>query len=212
MTEPSAGWVALSTGSAGWPWPDESWGLGPIYGDGGWCRGCGTPLVEQSGPLIIRKFPTADVWTPNWRHDVVCVSERVAVDISGRFNVELGEVHKPRTGPTGARQILPVQTGVQWYRQADLASPIRALHGEHHGDRMGASCGTCDRWRWLPISVGAAPIAASALAESSDVIVSPEVFGAGMKSFRHMLFRRPLAETLAAASPRSCRLVEVEIS
>lgn len=79
-----------------------------MYGEDGWCRGSGTPLVDQSGALVMQgtKFPRADVWMPNWLFDVVCVSERVAADISERFNVDLGEVHKPRKGPTGSWQIL----------------------------------------------------------------------------------------------------------
>lgn len=22
----------------GWPWPEDSWGLSPMYGEDGWCR------------------------------------------------------------------------------------------------------------------------------------------------------------------------------
>jgi hypothetical protein len=32
---------------------------------------------------------------PNWLYDVICVSAQVAADISERFNVDLGDVHKP---------------------------------------------------------------------------------------------------------------------
>lgn len=158
------------------------------------------------------KFPTADVWMPNWLYDVVCVSERLAADISNRFNVQLGEVHKPRTGPARARQILPLQTGRSWHRDNELAVAVRARHSEHDRDRTGSSCETCGRWKWLPVSENEAPIMASALLASSDVLASPEVFGDGLKSFRHLLFRRPLGETLVASSARNWALVEVEIN
>lgn len=112
VREPSADWVALSPRfTSGWPWAEDSYGLGPIYRDDGWCRGCcGTPLVEQSGALVIQgsKLPSAEVWMPNWLFDVVCVSAAMAYDIEGRFATHLGEVHKPRKGPAGVTQILPL--------------------------------------------------------------------------------------------------------
>jgi len=187
-----------------------------MYGDEGWCRGCGTPLSEQTGALVIQssKFPSADVWMPNWRYDVVCVSARVAADITERFSVDLGEVHKPRKGPTGVKQVLPAQTVEPWHRHEELARAVRARHrhSEHDGERTGSSCGQCSRWKWLPVSEDEAPIAASALVSTSDAIASPEAFGDGLKSFRHLLFRRPLGETLVAAAPRNWDLVEVEIN
>lgn len=215
MREPSADWVALSPRfTPGWPWPEDSYGLGPMYGDDGWCRRCGTPLVEQAGALVIqgRKFPSADVWMPNWLYDVVCVSARLAADITERFTVDLGEVHKPRIGPTGVKQLLPAQTVEPWHRHEELARAVRARHSEHDGDRTGSSCRLCGRWKWLPVSESEVPITASALVSTSDVIASPETFGDGMKSFRNLLFRRPLGETLVAASPRNWDLVEVEIN
>lgn len=185
-----------------------------MYGEGGWCRGCGTPLVDQSGALVMQgtKFPTADVWMPNWLFDVVCVSERVAADISERFNVDLREVHTPRKGPTGSWQILPVLTAESWHPREELSFAVRARHSKYEGVRTGSTCGTCDRWKWLPVSENEAPILGSAAMANSDVIASPETFGDGLKSFRHLLFRRPLGETLVTASPRNWDLVEVQIN
>lgn len=148
---------------------------------------------------------------PNWRFDVVCVSERLAAEISERFNVDLGEVHKPRKGPTGVQQILPVTTVESWHRHEELALAVRARHSEHEGERTGSSCRDCGRWKWLPVSENEAPMVGSALVATSDVIASPETFGDGLRSFRHLLFRRPLGETLVTASPRNWDLVEVEI-
>ena len=68
------------------------------------------------------------------------------------------------------------------------------------------------RWKWLPVGDDEVPIAASALVSTSDALASPEVFGDGLNSFRHLLFRRPLGETLLAASPRNWNLIEVEIN
>jgi len=155
------------------------------------------------------KFPTADVWMPNWLFDVVCVSACVAEEVRGQFNVTLREVRKPRTGPTGAQQLIPVRTRGAWYRPADLEDAIHSRHGQLSGDRTGGTCAGCGRWKWLPVMVGDVPVQASALSTSSDVIASPESFGDGLMSFRHLLFRRPLAELLVAKNPRSWSLLEV---
>lgn len=210
----SGEWVALSPRfTPGWPWPEDSYGLGPIYGDDGWCRRCGTPLVEQRGSLVMQgsKFPRADVWTPNWLFDVVCVSAAVAADIQTRFVVDLAEVHKASTGPTGAQQLRPTQTAERWHRPEDLSAAVRARHAPHYGDRVGALCGGCGRWKWLPVNETDVPVLGDALESSSDVIASPEVFGAGLVAFRHVLFRRQLGETLAGASPRDWDVMNVMI-
>lgn len=115
-----------------------------MCGDDGWCRGCGTPLVAQSGPLIMQgsKFPSAEVWMPNWLFDVVCVSEHLAADIEKRFKVDLGEVRKPRSGATGSRQILPTQMVEPWHRHEDLAFAVQTRHSKYSDDRTGSTCET----------------------------------------------------------------------
>lgn len=215
VLETPTDWVALSPEfTPGWPWPEDSYGLGPMYGDDGWCRGCGTPLVEQSGCLVIqgRKFPSADVWMPNWLFDVVCVSAVVAAEINERFVVELGDVHKPRQGPTGVKQLRPSQTIESWHPPQALAEAVRTRHGHHSGDQTGASCDRCGCWKWLPVSEDEASIRAMALQSTADVIASPEVFGDGLQSFRHVLFRRRLGEVLVRASPRHWSIVEVQVT
>lgn len=87
---------------------------------------------------------------------------------------------------------------------------MRARHSECHNDQTGAQCVTCGRWKWFPVGEHEASIEASALVSDSDVIASPDVFGDGLNSFRHLLFRRPLGETLVAASPRNWDLIEVQ--
>lgn len=171
------------------------------------------PLVEQTGPLFVQgsKFPSAEVWMPNWLFDVVCVSAQLAASLVERFALDLREVHKPRTGPAGAMQMLPTRTAEAWHRPDELAQAIRARHSEDTGERTGSTCPQCRHWRWLPVGEQEAPVRAGSVASTSDLIASPEVFGSGLGCFRHLLFRRALGETLVAASPRNWDLVEVEI-
>lgn len=55
------------TRNSGWPWPEDSWGLDPMFGEDGWCRSCGVPRRPQSGSLVLqRKGAVAEgVWIPN---------------------------------------------------------------------------------------------------------------------------------------------------
>lgn len=207
-------WVALTTKfTPGWPWPESSWGLDPRFGPDGWCRACGTPLHEQTGPLTIQgsKFPTADVWMPNWSFDVVCVSAAVAETVSAGYRVRLSAVHQPRTGSTGVKQLIPEVTSTNWYDAALLKAVIPGKHP--HDDAAGSTCPSCARWRWLPLLEGDVPIRSAALARvRSDVISSPEWFGSGWSSMRHLLFRRALAEVLVGANPKHWSIVEVELA
>ena len=205
MTVNAAEWVGLTSRfTPGWPWPPDSYGLDPMFGPEGWCRGCGTPLVEQSGALVLegRKFPTAAVWVPNWRFDVVCISAELASEVASRFRVDLGDVHKPRTGPTGAKQLRAAVTSHAWYDPENLAKAVVAHHHRFEGERTGTTCARCARWKWLPVAEHEAPIIGAALDSDRDLIASPEVFGDGLQSFRHLLFRKELAEYIVAAAPR----------
>jgi hypothetical protein len=188
--------------------------MDPMYGEDGWCRACGTPLRPQSGSIFIQgsKFPTANVWMPNWQFDVVCVASDVADQIQRSFNVRFGEVYTPRQGATGVKQILAEPTTEPWFEPGDLKAAVRARHRDHDGDRTGSTCGTCHRWKWLPVSEDAAPILAQSVASESDVIASPESFGDGLNSFHMLLFRRPLAELLLAVARRNWDLVEVKLT
>ena len=105
-----------------------------------------------------------------------------------------------------------MQTVEPWHRPEELAHAVVARHGQYSGDQTGSACERCDRWKWLPVSEKDEPIVGSALASTADVIASPETFGDGLMSFRHVLFRRQLGETLVAASQRNWKLVEVQIS
>lgn len=207
-----AEWVGLTSRfTPGWPWPTDSWGLDPMYGPDGWCRACGTPLAPQMGHLTIQGagFPTARVWTPNWHFDAVCITADVAHEVRNRFSVQLRDVHKPRKGQTGVMQLLPEVSPIAWYDPADLASAVVARHERYSGAQSGATCTACQRWRWLPILVGEAPIRPDALDAETDVICSPEYFGDGCMSFRHVLFRTALADLLVQANPRTWSKIEI---
>ena len=47
------------------------------------------------------------------------------------------------------------------------------------------------------------------LPDDSDLVASPEIFGDGWKTFRHLLFKRALADYLVSANPRVWSIVEL---
>ena len=73
----------------GWPWPEDSWGLTPMFGEYGWCRSCGVPTHPQTGPLVLqRKGMKVDGgWVPNWQFDAICLERSVAAEASSRFEL-----------------------------------------------------------------------------------------------------------------------------
>lgn len=213
-----SGWARLSARfTPGWPWPEESWGMDPMYGPEGWCHACGTPVHEPTGPLVMqgRKFPTAEAWTPNWLFDTVCISASLAAHIDDRFDVAFGEVHKPRTGDTGVRYLIPEQTVDSWYDAEFLDREVRVNRfsfGPPQRDSAGATCAKCHKWRWMPWAGGGAPVHAAAICADSDVLASPEIFGDGSMTYRHLLFRLPLAQLIASSAPRLWNLEVVAIA
>ena len=109
------------------------------------------------------------------------------------------------------KQMRPAVTKRAWHDPEDVGRAVVARHGNDYADQAGAACEGCQRWRWLPVSVFETPVMAAALADPGDVIASPETFGAGLNSFRHVLFRRALGQLLFDASPQNWRLAEVEM-
>lgn len=207
-----SGWVALDFRfSPGWPWPERSWGLDPMYGEDGWCHSCGTPNRDQTGHLTLQGsgFPSASAFIPNWQSNAICLDAAIAQEVANRFNVVMREVHKPRTGGTGVQQLLPSITTEAWYDREALRRAVVARHGDHNGDTPGATCSGCSRWRWLPLSEWEVAPQPSALDGPTDLIASPETFGDGWKTFRHMLLSRALGEALVAANPRTFSIREV---
>jgi hypothetical protein len=185
----------------GWPWPEDSWGLTPMYGPDGWCKGCGVPLHQQTGSLVLqrRNLTSAGAWVPNWQHDIVCLETTLADEVERRFDVVLRDVVAPR-GELCGRQILTPTVGERWFDPAELSAAAVARHGS-----AGARCDTCGTWRWMPLGAddfGPTGWRLPQRVRSMDVAASPEWFGDGWKCFREVVFSTELAEFIAAASPQ----------
>jgi hypothetical protein len=191
----------------GWPWPDDSWGLGPMFGDQGWCRGCGIPFHDQSGSMVLRRsgLKVEGAWVPNWRFDAVCVEARVAADVANRFRVTVRPVAWHGSSPGDASQLVIPTFGSRWFLPEELDRRLVARHGS-----SGASCSVCGRRRWLPLPMSDLPVPTVDLSEvQADAVASPEWFGDGCQSSRSLLFRRELAESLVASSPKDFKISEL---
>lgn len=190
----------------GWPSPEDSWGLTPMFGEDGWCRSCGMPLREQCGPLKMRRAGLAKpegAWTPNWRFDVLCVGEALASEL-GRFAVDVRPVSwVGKSDPPAWQVVLPV-VGSRWFDPARLSDLAVARHGV-----AGETCPSCGTWRWMPVPTSELPpLEVRAALGGVDAASSPEWFGAGHQSYRKILFRRELAELLAEVSPKDFKVLE----
>ena len=107
-------------------------------------------------------------------------------------------------------QLLPAVSAIPWCGEVPLEVAVRKRHERYDGNGIGATCPSCRRWRWLPIPEGEVPIKRDALAVSGDLSASPQIFGDGFLTFRHLVYRRPLGEFLADADPRTQSVVELE--
>jgi hypothetical protein len=178
-----------------------------MYGDDGWCRGCGVPSRTQCGSLVLQasKLPKGPLWMPNWRFDALCARVPETSAVLERFAVRTLPVHTPRSRDTGIVQILATTTAAPWYDEADLWKAAVVRHGD-----AGRRCTACGTWRWFPLpSEHLPPAQADASWADQPVVASPEWFGDGFKVFRELLFRRDLAEALAALHPRVWSLDKV---
>lgn len=199
----------------GWPWPEESYGLTPMYGEGGWCRACGTPQVPQSGPLVLqpRNLSPVGAFVPYWQY-VICLEQSLAEHVRA-YSVELREVEWPRgAADHSVMQIVVPTVGERWFDPDELRERTIAAHGTD-----GRECQECRTWRWMPIGfspvrilgkerLALPPLRVTPSLDWVDIAASPEWFGDGWNSFRHILVRRELAELIASASPRDFEIVE----
>ncbi|QIG39395.1 hypothetical protein G5T42_07785 [Microbacterium sp. 4R-513] len=184
----------------GWPWPEVSFGLTPMYGEDGWCHACGVPNGPQTGSLVLQRksMRPEGGWVPYWHYDSPCVGEKAADAIRGRFAVELREVQWHASSPGRAFQILIPVVGERWFAPEGLEK--KGL--EHHG-RAGAQCADCGVWRWVPLDFGILPpMIDPGILAGHDVAASPEWFGDGLMAFRQWLMNPELAAIIAEASPR----------
>jgi hypothetical protein len=188
----------------GYPWPDDSWGLTPMYGSEGWCRSCGVPQGDQTGSIVLRakSFPrVAGCWVPNWQFDAYCLEAGIAKDAAHRFGIGLRDIEWRGTPGGSACQVVIPPAAVAWFDPNDLERIIEPIHGAASN-----RCDECGVGRWLPVGMDVLPSPPSALiAGEPAVIVSKEWFGDGKQSFRKFLWRRDVAEFLVESSPRDFR-------
>lgn len=182
-------------------------GLTPMFGEDGWCRGCGVPQRPQSGSIVLQRksMKVHGGWVPYWQYDVICVEASVAAVAASRFDLDLRRVEWHASSPGDANQIVVPTIGESWFDSDELRD--RAI--EHYGV-PGAKCSDCGIWRWMPLIFGTLPpLRITPALGEVDVAASPEWFGDGWKAFRQMLVRRELAEFLASASPRDFEILPV---
>src|SRR5688572_30295089 len=139
----------------GWPWPEDSWGLTPMFGEDGWCHSCGTPQRRQCGSLILQRkgFDSLDgAWVPNWQFDAICLEQPLADEVAGRYSVDICPVAWHGPPPSAASQIIAPSVGDAWFDSGEL----RAAATDQHGT-AGVTCSACGVWRWMPLAFGSLP-------------------------------------------------------
>jgi len=192
----------------GWPWPEDSWGLTPMFGKDGWCHACGVPREPQSGSLVLQRKGLSHcrgAWVPYWRYDALCVEQGLADEVADRFDVELRPVDWRGSAGCEASQMVAKPTGDAWFDHDELRDAAVARHGV-----AGRTCEECGTWRWMPLAFGMLPpLRITPPLQGEDIAASPEWFGDGWNSFRQVLVRRELAEWISTASPRDFELREV---
>lgn len=199
----------------GWPWPEDSWGLDPIYGPDGWCRSCGTPNRTQIGSLVLQRRgmkTEVPAWSPNWRFDAYCFSPGIANELAARFALEFRPIRWRSPQSHEAMQLVLPEPQISFFDQAQLTSRLEKQHG-----KAGAACDTCGIWRWFPLGFepvppmyteALPPVRHEVRLLNDPIAVSREWFGDGCRSLREVLFAAEIAEIVVTASPRDFEIVE----
>lgn len=193
----------------GWPWPEGSYGLTPMYGEDGWCRGCGIPLVHQLGSIVLKRSSRdnfAGAWLPNWQFEAFCVDGKLGAELVGSYRVRTLPVGWRGSEGDAALQILADQDDAFYFDPGRLEAAAVEVHGE-----AGEKCGQCGKWKWNPVSLNRLPPAIIDRPVVRDVIIGRDWFGSGLNAFRRVLFSRRLGEWLASSSPRDLRVVPAEV-
>lgn len=191
----------------GWPWPEDSFGLTPMFGIDGWCHSCGVPKHAQTGSIVLQRksLKVEGAWVPNWQFDVICLGSQLAGELSEQFNLQILPVDWHPSAPGDASQIVISSVGSQWFDHAELRDRMIARHGV-----PGATCAECGVWRWMPMGFDLLPpLRIEPELGDSAIAASPEWFGDGLLAFRQILVRRDLADLLASASPRDFKVQNV---
>jgi len=191
-----------------WPWPEDSWGLDSMYGPDGWCRSCGIPLHEQTGPLTLQArgmSPVQGAWVPNWRFDTICVESTLGARLSNVYRLEMRPIAWYRNVKGQALQIVVPTVEPAWFDSDALRRAAVARHGT-----AGQDCPECGVWRWMPLSSKQLPpVRSSKRWDDYDVVASPEWFGDGAQSYHEVFVRRALAHAIASASPKDFKVTEI---
>ncbi|MDF1605809.1 hypothetical protein [Nocardioides sp. YIM 152315] len=191
----------------GWPWPEDSWGLTPMSGEDGWCRDCGIPKHAQTGSIMLQRkgLRIEGGWVPNWQFDVYCLAQDLAEEAQRRFRGGTSLGCLDRSGTIGASQIVIESSTGPCFRSADLERLIGQIH-----EVSSTTCTACGTTRWMPVGMDALPLPSESILDGNLLVVaSPEWFGAGMQSFRQILWRRDVAEFLVAISPKDFKIQEI---
>jgi hypothetical protein len=147
----------------------------------------------------------AGVWVPNWQFDVYCMADPIADEAVRRFGLGVRPVVSPTGHELGAQQVIVEPSSSPWFDEKDLRRIITPIHGQ-----ASESCRECGVTRWLPVGMDVLPLPnASILGSDPTVIASREWFGAGMRSFHQILWRRDVADFLVSSSPRDMKIQEV---
>jgi hypothetical protein len=193
----------------GWPWPESSWGLTPMYGEDGWCHECGIPLTEQTGSVVLERRGLTSglgVWMPNWRFDLYCADDGVVSRArAAGFRLDSLPIQWHGASLGVAHQLTLRVSSAPWFDPDELAVPVLDLHG-----KLGDQCPGCGTFRWNPLNAARLPAIHLDPADlDGDLIASPEWFGAGWRAFRQVIMRRDLAEFLQAEAPKDFTISEV---
>lgn len=195
----------------GWPWPERSWGLTPMFGADGWCPSCGVPRNVQTGSLVLqgKGIKPIGAWIPNWQFDAICLADDLAVQVDRLFKLDLRNVLFKGSNLDCAKQIVVPSVGKNWFDKDELREKAKKQHGI-----AGRSCPECGLWRWMPLGFDTLPpirnLSRPEL-EEVDIAASPEWFGDGWKAFRQIVVRRELAELIVKASPLDFRIQELDL-
>lgn len=202
-------WLALKR-NRGYPWPEVSFGLTPMFGTDGWCHSCGVPRAEQTGSLVMQRKRASrydGAWVPNWLFDAFCLEQSVADGVLHQFDLQLREVRWHGPGDNEASQIVAPTASEPWFDRKELLARAAVAHGS-----SGETCVECGVWRWFPLGYGSLPTVELGAADAGRaVLASSEWFGGGLKAFRQILFARPLADAIARSSPKDFTVTEADV-
>lgn len=192
----------------GWPWPESSWGLTPMFGEDGWCKACGLPQHPQTGSIVLQRrglTPTGG-WVPHWQFDVYCLASGLVERAARAFDLKFLPVYAPTGEKYPAAQVVINSSAQEWFGPQEIDKIIAAIHGVGFD-----TCSACDRRRWMPVGMDVLPSPpASVFTAEPPVIASAEWFGAGFQSFRQILWRRDVADFLLQEAPKDFKTQEVK--